>query len=62
VAVCFIRDCGLRFPTQIWRPKSKKYNEASYHYTVEPAYNDSGLGDTSSVALGITLYQLIPHS
>ena len=30
-------------------------------YTVEPAYNDIGLYDTSSIASDILWYQLIPH-
>jgi hypothetical protein len=30
-------------------------------YTAEPAYNDIGLGDTSSIASDILWYQLIPH-
>jgi hypothetical protein len=29
--------------------------------TVEPGYNDIGLYDTSSIALDILSYQLIPH-
>ena len=30
-------------------------------YAVEPAYNDIGLYDTSSIASNILPYQLIPH-
>jgi hypothetical protein len=29
-------------------------------YTLEPGYNDIGLGDTSSIASDILWYQLIP--
>jgi len=29
--------------------------------TVEPGYNDIGLGDNSSITSDILLYQLIPH-
>jgi hypothetical protein len=30
-------------------------------YRVEPAYNDIGLCDTSSIAFGILRYRSIPH-
>jgi hypothetical protein len=33
----------------------------AYTGTVEPGYNDFGSYDTSSIALDILWYQLIPH-
>jgi hypothetical protein len=38
------------------------YYKSIIQNTVEPAYNDIGLYDTSSIPSDVLRYQLIPHS